>query len=202
MFCIVTLLNVRIQFWILSYKVYSMLMIAVSIILNRVENLLLEFKFIEFALEFIAGIQVHWIRIIALFMPNIYIFGIGFCRKNGRQRVRGSRTRWAQFPSMGDGHQGQSVDPWTVPLFDSTWCKWSTNSRCYEVWGLIYYKEPYKPRLEGWVYVGGRSTQVVELPEGKVWIAKDNRLFWGFLWVEPVACPGFQICGRIQPCCS
>ena len=63
MFFIVTLLNVRIQFWILSYKVYSMLMIAVSIILNRVENLLLEFKFIEFALEFIAGIQVHWIRI-------------------------------------------------------------------------------------------------------------------------------------------
>jgi hypothetical protein len=59
---IVTILNVRIQFWILSYKVYSMLMIAfeiVPIMLRiyagvhvcwiRIENLLLEFKFIEFA---------------------------------------------------------------------------------------------------------------------------------------------------------
>jgi len=63
MFYIVTTLNVRIQFWILSYKVYSMPVIAIIIIPNRVENWLLEFKFIEFALKFIAGIQDHWIRI-------------------------------------------------------------------------------------------------------------------------------------------
>ena len=63
MFYIVTILNVRIQFWILSYKVYSMPVIAIIIIPSRVENWLLEFKFIEFALKFIAGIQVYWIRI-------------------------------------------------------------------------------------------------------------------------------------------
>ena len=48
MFYMVTILNVRIQFFILSYKVYSMLMTGIIIIFNW---------------EFIAGIQVYWIRI-------------------------------------------------------------------------------------------------------------------------------------------
>ena len=98
MFFIVTLLNVRIQFWILSYKVYSMLMIAVSIILNRVENLLLEFKFIEFALEFIAGIQVHWIRIIALFMPNNLYLALDFVGKMATKEFEVLALDGSNFP--------------------------------------------------------------------------------------------------------
>ena len=50
MFYIVTILNMGIQFWILSYNIYSMLMIAIIFIPNS-------------SWKLIAGIQVHWIRI-------------------------------------------------------------------------------------------------------------------------------------------
>jgi len=124
-------------------------------------------------------------------MPNNLYLASDFVG-NGCQRVRGSRTRWVQLSSRGDGHQGQSVDPWSVLVFDSTWYKWSTYTRNSEVWGLIYYKKPYSPRLEVWIYVGDGPTKVVGLPEAKVWIAKDDCLFWGFLWVEPIARQDFK----------
>ena len=102
MFYMVTILNVHIQFWILSYKAYSMLMIAVIIIPNRVENLLLEFKFIELPLEFIAGIQVHWIRIIALFMPNNLYLALDFV---GRWQPKSSRFSHSMGPTFLNGRR-------------------------------------------------------------------------------------------------
>ena len=201
MFYMVTILNVRIQFWILSYKVYSMLMTGIIIILNW---------------EFIAGIQVCWIRI-GIYCWNssslnmhkqlhclcqiIYIWQLDFVGKMTAREFEVLALDGSNFPQWATDIK-VSVDPWTVLVFDSTWYKWSTYTWNSEVWSLIYYKESYSPRLEVWVHVGDGPTELVGLLEANVWTAKDNSLLWGFLWVEPVARPGFQIRGCIQPCCS
>ena len=123
MLYMVTIINVCIQSWILSYKVYSMLIIAIIII--------------PIDLRIYAAIQVYLIRIQCkkhCLLPNkIYLASI-FSRWNGRQRVGGSHSWWTPSTLMRYGHQSGSVELWNCPVFGSTRCGSSAYNRHSQSW--------------------------------------------------------------------
>ena len=163
MLYMVTILNVRIQFWILNYKVYSIWMIALIIIPIHagiqvywicIENLSWNSSLLNSHWEFVTGIQIYWIRIHeALTIAKSCIFGIQFSRWNGRQWVGDSHYWRTPFTLMGYGYQSESVDPYTFSEFGSSRCGSSANKGHCRVWDLIHVKESYPPRLKVWVYV-------------------------------------------------
>ena len=137
MLYMVTILKMRIQFWILNYKVYSIWMIALIIIpihagiqvyWIRIENLSWNSSLLNSHWEFVAEIQIYWIRIHeALTIAKSCIFGIQFSRWNGRQWVGGSHYWRTPFNLMGYGYQSESVEIWTIHMYRWTsW--WSHNS--------------------------------------------------------------------------
>ena len=53
-------------------------------------------------------------------MPNNLYLALDFVGKMAAKEFEVLVLDGSNFPQWRDRHQGQSVDPWTVPVFDST----------------------------------------------------------------------------------